>query len=64
MFNRREIDELKRRLDKLEDRIPDVSKEGKPLFASKLVQTIVYSACGAILMAAVASFTGSVPWLG
>lgn len=55
---------IEKRLEDLEAlQIPDVEKEGKSFFADKMVQKIVYGAVATILMAALATFTGSVPWL-
>ena len=61
MFNNKKIKELEERIKVLEK--IDVEKDGKPFFASKLVQTLVFGAVGLILVAAVNSFVGVIPWL-
>ena len=61
LFNKKKLEELEKRVYALEAR--KVELEGKPFFADKNVQKIVYGAVGVILTAAIASFTGNVPWL-
>ena len=60
MFNNKKIKELEDRIKVLESK--SVEKEGKPFFAEKRVQVIVYGAVAAILVAAINSFTGAIPW--
>lgn len=61
MFYKSKIAELEKRILVLEQK--KIEAEGKPFFADKLVQKIVYGFVGVILMAAAASFTGNVTFL-
>ena len=60
LFNKKYY-ELEKRVAALEAKKIEV--DGKPFFADKTVQKIVYGAVALILTAAVTSFTGNVPWL-